>query len=183
MYNQYACIQMSRNGRKWILLLSLIALITTFICSWYWASWSIPNNPDQLVLYSINGSDYPKGKEPKTAEKFARYPLLGKVEITDAKVRRELMSVLRLGVAQHYGAVAKCFWPRHAIRIITNGRTIDYIICFECEQIIEKEGEKWRRIPTTDSARDYFNSVLQQHGIPLAPFHIDRVQKENEDAN
>ena len=28
-----------------------------------------------------------------------------------------------------------CFFPRHAIRAIHDGRTYDFVICFECVQV------------------------------------------------
>jgi hypothetical protein len=159
------------------LLLFLLAVLWIYLGWRYWDAWSIPLNPDQLTLYSIDGSDYSNGTEPKTSEKIGRFPVLGKVEITDPIVRKQIMSELRKGVIES-GSAALCFWPRHAIRIVTKGRSIDYIVCFECNQILVKEGARWKIILTSERARSYFNKVLEEAHIPLAPFHIDRVKKE-----
>lgn len=91
--------------------------------------------PEQLTLYSVDGRDFEPGQEPKVDEKFHGYPVLGKVEITETAKRREIAEALKDGMALSDGKMAKCFWPRHAIRTVTRGRTIDYVICFECYQV------------------------------------------------
>lgn len=167
-----------RRMKLLALLLFLLAGLGMYLSWRYWDAWSIPLNPDQLTLYSIDGSDYPKESEPKTSEKIGRFPVLGKVEVSDPIVREQILSELRQGIVES-GTAAKCFWPRHAIRIVTKGRSIDYIVCFECSQILVKEGARSKIILTSEHARSYFNKVLEEAHIRLAPFHIDRAKKES----
>lgn len=102
---------------------------------------------DQLILYSIDGRHFEPGEQPKTAEKLHAFPVLGKIEMTDAAECDELITALKNGVST--SNVARCFWPRHAIRVMKNGRTTDYVICFECLKLYVHDGNTRRVIPVT----------------------------------
>ena len=108
-----------------------------------------PVVPDQLTLYSIDGRDFPPGQKPKSDETFHDYPVLGKVDVKSAEARRVLMAALQDGLAQSDGTMAHCFWPRHALRIVEKGRTIDYVICFQCLQVMVFDGNSSETKPTT----------------------------------
>jgi hypothetical protein len=125
--------------------------------------------PEQLILYSIDGRDFRPGEEPKVEEKFHGYPVLGKVEITDADKRHEIATALKDGLAQSDGKMAKCFWPRHGIRVVEKGRTIEYVICFECYQLVAHEGDSQSVKPVTRDPQSVFDRHLTAAGIPLAP--------------
>jgi hypothetical protein len=125
--------------------------------------------PEQLILYSIDGRDFEPGQAPKADEKFHGYPVLGKVEITDAAKRKEIAGALKDGLARSDGKRAKCFWPRHAIRAVTKGRTIDYVICFQCLQLEAHDGDSKSVKPVTREPQSVFNKHLKEAGIPLAP--------------
>ncbi len=128
-----------------------------------------PDAPEQLTLYSIDGRHFEPGQEPKAAEKFHGYPVLGKVEITDVAKRKEIAGALKDGLAQSDGWMADCFRPRHAIRAVTNGRSIDYVICFECYQLEAHDGDSKSVKPVTREPQSVFNKHLKEAGIPLAP--------------
>jgi hypothetical protein len=126
----------------------------------------------QLTLYSIDGRDgrfVGPGEEPKTKEKFHGYPALGKIEIADADAREKIVSALKEAVAKSDGAVATCFFPRHGLRAIENGRTIDYVVCFQCTQMLIFDGDSRTEKPITRDPQPLFNNYLKQVGVPLAP--------------
>jgi hypothetical protein len=125
--------------------------------------------PEQLILYSIDGRDFRPGQEPKSEEKFHGYTALGKIEVTDEIKRSEIIVALKEGMARSDGMTAKCFWPRHAIRAVEKGRTIDYVICFECLQLEVHEGQSKSLIPVRWEPQAVFNRHLKEAGIPLAP--------------
>jgi len=125
--------------------------------------------PLQLTLYSIDGRDFKPGEEPQTAEKLYGYPVLGKVEITAADQRKLIFATLQEGMARSDGTMAMCFWPRHAIRTLENGRTVDYVICFKCLQLEMHAGDSTSTKPITRDPQPVFNKLLQTAGIPLAP--------------
>ncbi len=129
--------------------------------------------PEKLTLYSLDGREERPEGEVKTPSKesFHGYPVLGKTEISLPEQRRELLTALNEAIKQHEGKpMAKCFWPRHAIRAIENGKTIDYIICFECSRFREFLGDKQQReVPINPMAQPTFDTPLRDLGIPIAP--------------
>jgi hypothetical protein len=130
------------------------------------------NRPERLVLYSIDGGptrpDSVQTSEPPSKEKFHGYPVLGKVELTDADKLKEISDAIKSGLARSDGSMAACFWPRHAIRSVENGRTIDFVICFECSQLQIHQDNSVDVKPITRDPRAVLNKVLNESGIPLA---------------
>jgi hypothetical protein len=125
--------------------------------------------PEQLTLYSIDGREFEPGEAPKTEETFHGYPVLGKIVVTDPAKRAELMTALKKGLADGPEDVADCFWPRHAIQTVDKGRTVDYIICFECLQMEIHGKQVERAIATTIEPERLFNRHLRAASIPIAP--------------
>jgi len=104
--------------------------------------------PDQLILYSIDGRD-DAGKPGKDVELFHNYPVLGKIEIKEAAKRDEILAALKSGIDKSDGTVAKCFWPRHGIRVVEKGKTTDYVICFECVHLHQYTDVQRKTVPIT----------------------------------
>jgi hypothetical protein len=146
--------------------------------------------PTELFVYSIAGTFKP-GPLPKDLETFHDYPVLGKISITDENERKSIMSTVRDSFDGNDGKLTECFWPRHAVRAIDNGKITDYLICFECSRMEIYSGEskldksikptsllpglKERLIaaglpvPAVTSLQDDLNLRLTDGGIPLAP--------------
>lgn len=125
--------------------------------------------PDQLTLYSINGLVTARGKVPESEDEFHGFPVLGKVELIDAVKRQEIMAALKEGVTRSDGNMAKCFWPRHAIRAVEKGHMVDYVICFECFQMEVHEGSTMNLKPVTREPQSLFNKYLNEADVPLTP--------------
>ena len=124
--------------------------------------------PDQLILYSVDGRD-DAGKPGKDVELFHNYPVLGKIEIKEAAKRDEILAALKSGIDKSDGTVAKCFWPRHGIRVVEKGKTTDYVICFECLQLKKHQEKDVKTIPITREPQAVLNKILREANIPLAP--------------
>jgi hypothetical protein len=131
------------------------------------------NSPDQLTLYSIDGRDEDrrlKDLEVKSSETFHGYPVLGKVEVTDPDRRKQLIAALKDAHARRPTDGAKCFWPRHGIRAIEKGQTIEYVVCFECSRFEEfMGGKKLRHDLLNSDVQPTFDKPLTEAGIPIAP--------------
>jgi hypothetical protein len=162
--------------KRWLFLAAgvLFAIAALVACWWCWDAFAIPTEPEQLTLYSIDGREPRKPQAPEPPQRFYGHPVLGKVEVADAAQRREIMRSLRWGVAEHTPmTMAGCFWPRHAIRIVAGGRTIDYVICFECRQVEVRQGDSCCEvIGMTRSPQPLFNKVLHDAGVPIVPSAI-----------
>lgn len=126
--------------------------------------------PDRLTLYSIDGRDPPLRGNTQPSETFHKYPVLGKVEFVGPQQSREMVANLKKAVERGTEPMASCFWPRHAIRAVENGKTIEFILCFECSQFAEFiDGTKSPNRPIDSTMQPAFDNPLQAAGVPLAP--------------
>ncbi len=123
--------------------------------------------PSQVTVYAL---DYRKGDGREDAsglELFFGFAVIGKAEVTSAERRQEIADALNEMVAQKEKESAKCFNPRHGVRVVEGGRTTEYAICFQCGNYRVKSGGSERfgngRPP------DVFTEPLRDAGISLAP--------------
>src|SRR5262245_519369 len=126
---------------------------------------AILKNASQFELLSIGHG--PSMKNP--TEDFHGWPVIGKTTIKDSNTRNRLVAALEKGVEENKGDIMKCFNPRHGIRATHDGKSADFVICFECFQVmVYVAGEKGQRFLITDSPASVFNQTLQQANVPLA---------------
>lgn len=177
------------NPKKKLLLLT-IPILAAIIGS-YWLlpgvydnsklSASLPrdyqftlNQSSQFIMLSLfpmstleEGTDL----EFKNHEKFHNYPVLGKFQVKDQKLKEQLLAAFYKGVEDgDKEEAAACFNPRHGIRAQHNGKTVDLVICFECHQFEmypqRKRGYD-RYVPITNSPQDTFDRALRSANVPL----------------
>jgi hypothetical protein len=159
--------------RRWFSFQTLVVLVCLAIlllgsAVGYWCFTTVPPEQfDQFVLYSIDGRG--ESKPAPGVELFRGYPVLGKLEIQDLATQKRIMDALNDGMATSDGAVASCFWPRHAIHLVHKGRSTDYMICFQCLHLVIYRGERTSTEAITDAPQTMFNEYLTKAGIELAP--------------
>jgi hypothetical protein len=128
------------------------------------------DQPDRLLLYSIDGREGTKVNDRNTEGSFYGYPVLGKVEITDATTRKQLLDAIKDAIRRRPEMAAKCYWPRHGMRASINGKTVDYVICFECFRYEEfVDGVSIKRSVLNSDVEPIFSKPLVDAGIPIAP--------------
>lgn len=89
---------------------------------------AILEKADKYVLYSL------RAEKPKAGDETLHdWPIIRKTTVKSAAVRKELLGELDKLVAQ--GGGSRCFYPRHAIRASHDGKVVDLLICFECNNI------------------------------------------------
>jgi hypothetical protein len=126
---------------------------------------AILENASQFELLSIGHGPFPKNPP----EDFHGWPVIGKTTIKDPNTRNRLIAALEKGVEENKGDSMKCFNPRHGIRVARDGKTADFVICFECYQVmVYVAGEKEQRFLITASPAPVFNQTLQHSNVPLA---------------
>jgi len=128
------------------------------------------SRPEKLTLYSIDGTDDSEANRrarqaPGEAD-FAGYPVLGKMEITSQNDRNQLIAALQNAIAYPDGPPNKCFWPRHAVLAVENGKTFEIVICFQCRQYM-LNGRGFPLIGRR--AQPMLNDYLKKAGVPIAP--------------
>ncbi len=126
-------------------------------------------NAEQFELLSLD-PDY-HGKH-RLNEEFQGWRILGSITVKDAEVRNELVTALKKSAQESKGFIANCFNPRHGVRVSRDGKTNDFVICFECLHVEAFEnGKNDTGFPISDSAQStesLFNRVLMKQKIPLA---------------
>ncbi len=128
------------------------------------AARQVLEGPGELELLSL---------EPNAGEKekheFHKWKVLGKTTVEDSAIRDLLIFALKKGVEENEGRAASCFYPRHGIRITDGDEVHDFVICFQCSQIIWYiDGNQAGHFYTTDSPKSAFNPVLEDAKVPLA---------------
>lgn len=128
-----------------------------------------PPTPDELTLYAIDGLVNEPTAFVTDGKHFRGYEVLGKIEVSDLSTRQKIVKAIEDGIAESDGTVASCFWPRHGVHVVTNGRAVDYVICYECLQayIFSDEGNTGK--PTTSTHQAVLTEPLAAAGIKLAP--------------
>lgn len=124
---------------------------------------------DKITFYSIDGTDNPAKKKDPVAETFRGYPVLGKIELKDKKVREQVIQALHQGTQNNTEWFARCFWPRHALRAEKAGKSTDYVICFQCNWIKVMRNDKVEDIVTNKKPAEILNKILKDANIPIAP--------------
>jgi Aspartic acid proteinase inhibitor len=100
---------------------------------------------------------------------FHGWRVLGKTVVKDKKTREQLAAAVVMGVADNEGLAAACFNPRHGIRVTAAGKTVDFVICFECLQMQVFLGtDRSEDLLIAASPQALFDKVLHSAGVPLA---------------
>jgi hypothetical protein len=174
-------------GRKILLLMVVVVFSIWIVCQGtsnrlrlalagvpLKASYTL-KHADQFILYSLDPRrDLPLERVKTSAhlgEEFHSYRVLGKIEIAGANEREKLLndlfaSIPTLPVLSRY----MCFNPRHGIRVLLNGRIEEFLICFECHEMLifdSANGPKYTSIEFGRVRPPEFNRVLTIAGIKL----------------
>jgi hypothetical protein len=100
---------------------------------------------------------------------FHGWEVIGRTSIRDEDRRKKLVAALKTGVAENQGMGGACFRPRHGIRITEQGKTTDFIICFECYQVqVVVDGLQQKAVLVTRTPEPLFNDALKQAKLPLS---------------
>jgi hypothetical protein len=126
---------------------------------------AILEKADQFELFSLS----PDRPDEKPKDAFHDWRVLGKTTVKDAEARKKLVAAFKKGVAENEGVAAACFNPRHGLRVKHDGKTADFVICFECFQVQAFLGDKQAKgFLVADSPAATFNDVLKEAKVPLA---------------
>ena len=126
--------------------------------------------PDELTIYAIDGLVNEPTEFVTDDQLFRGYKVLGKTEISDPAARQQIVKAISDGISESDGTVASCFWPRHGVHVVTDGKAVDYVICYECLQVyVFSPGAGRHMQPTTDKHQAVLTDRLTAAGIQLAP--------------
>jgi hypothetical protein len=89
---------------------------------------AILNGGDSFMLLSLE----PLAVASASQDIFHGHAVLGRAEIHDAGQRRHLLQALYGGIANAEEKIARCWSPRHGLRVFRGNEVVDLVICFEC---------------------------------------------------
>src|SRR5438270_721857 len=119
--------------------------------------------PESVELLSLD----PKLLTEKPKDDFHGWKVLGRTTVKDDATRKKLAADLATAAESSEGLAAACFNPRHGLRVTRNGKTVDFVICFECWQVKVYEGDKADGFLITDTPQPAFDKVLRDAGVTL----------------
>jgi len=126
---------------------------------------AILDKADSFELYSLDPNFLKDVKDG-----FHGFKVLGKTEVKEADTRKALVAATVKGAAENKGEVARCFEPRHGIRLTRDKKTVDLVICFHCAQVrVYAHGAEKAtgEFLTTNSPQPTFDMVLRDAKVPL----------------
>ena len=119
------------------LIFSFLALVACL--SGCYSSKPIPVDADQAFqnatefeLFSLD--PFPSERIDRK-KNFRRWSVLGSTSVKNQETREKLITDFKAGIAEHRGRAAACFNPRHGVRVVHEGSTHEFVICFECFQV------------------------------------------------
>lgn len=106
-------------------------------------------------------------EEPAIGE-FHTWPVLGRTTLIDPHARQQVVAAIEKGLADSDGTARQCFYPHHGLHASCQGKTVDLVICYECNQLLVyiDRLETYRLTATT--SQPVLNAILKEAGVPLA---------------
>ncbi|QJX00690.1 hypothetical protein [Frigoriglobus tundricola] len=118
---------------------------------------------DALEVYSLGG-------QTTEVNGWHGAKVLGQTKVKSAADLTSMTAALKKGVADGDGG-ARCFIPRHGVRVAHAGKTYDFLICFECHwvYVFTDNSDKPLVLMIADAPQKAFNKLLTDAAVPLAP--------------
>jgi hypothetical protein len=136
---------------------------------------SFASDPDELVLFSMDGNDHGWDPGMVTGERnqrirFYDFPVLGYTRIIDPAVCRAVVAAVKKSMRFAPPQGARCFNPRHVLRVSEGEETVDLVICYECGLYhCYRNGQKERGGTILGDSQPLLDKILTDAGIRLAP--------------
>jgi hypothetical protein len=106
--------------------------------------------PETLEIYAVRGSMDLGGMPPPGSDVFHDNLVIDKAPVPDASQRARIGAAATAGLDPST-PVAACFHPRHAMRAVREGTTVDLVICFECHSVqVFVNDKQTDTVPTRD---------------------------------
>jgi hypothetical protein len=161
--------------RKCLLFGASVVVVGFAAFTWHRARGVVvPDAPAEVTLFSIDGMSQrnPLDRDkPPDKELLYEFPVLGRVSITDPELQRRVVTAVKQDLDSSNGERYLCFYPRHVLRVVEGGRTIDLVICFQCNDYhvyVDGKPAKARTRSVDKNSQELLNKILTDAGIPLA---------------
>jgi hypothetical protein len=132
---------------------------------------AVVEDADEVWLYALDPRPVPEDQRAALAdaETFGDERVLGKARLTDPAERRRLGEGLYRALIAD-GPAAACFIPRHGARFVKGDAWVEFVVCFECNQMhVTASGSEKRGGSASRVAEPALDALLKAHGLPKAP--------------
>jgi hypothetical protein len=152
------------------------AAVTLFLALFiFLANYPVRNDPlpatfqrilaqaDRAVLFSLEPQTPPNA--PGT--RLHNFEILGQTTLDPVETHvaaSEFESATNKSSADFY----QCFDPRHALRIVSNGHTYDFLLCYSCHSLEVYQDDKMVTGANAEGSPVLLNELLRKHHIPLS---------------
>jgi hypothetical protein len=103
-------------------------------------------------------------------QRFHGFEVLGRTTVTDEATRTQALDLIGRACRENDGMIAACFSPRHGVRAVHGGRTVDLVICFECYSLhVYADGALAQYGDLARSQEPELSALYRAAGLPIAP--------------
>ncbi|MEZ6018150.1 MAG: hypothetical protein R3F49_23800 [Planctomycetota bacterium] len=101
---------------------------------------------------------------------FHGYRVLGRALVSDVATRTQLLDAIGRACRENDGRSAACFAPRHGVRAITEGHTVDLLICFQCLSMrVYADGVSRDSGDLASTQEPEVSGIFRAQGLSIAP--------------
>ena len=119
-----------------------------------------------VTIFSLEPAARETGKDC-TGLCYFGWPVLGQTSVTRATAKTIRNDLSVWVAAPEPKAIQLCFNPRHGVRLIANGHTYDFVVCFECAQ-----AEVFKDSAAEPLAHFYYNANQKGWDVVLSAAHV-----------
>ncbi len=126
-----------------------------------------------MELVSLDPTRLPPDAAAPVHGTFHGYRVTGRAALPDAGQRKALAELVLRGIRESDGSQAKCFEPRHGIRVEQDAKVLDLVICYECLSIeafgnIFVGGTEPQTVLTSPAVEPAVTSAFNKAGLTIA---------------
>jgi hypothetical protein len=125
--------------------------------------------PGRVVIYAIDGTEKNDAQYGPETPRFRGFPILGQVAVVDPETQREIVRLIAESLADENRTQMKCFWPRHAVTIDVEGKTTDYVLCFQCRNAVVYSPDRGPYVTVGKASEPLLTKLLTDAGVAIAP--------------
>jgi hypothetical protein len=123
-------------------------------------------HPDTSVLYSLE-PEMPPWEHKSDPHLYGKY-ILGQLPLSADQAQTAANAFKSAIAPKRFEGGALCFNPRHALRVSSNGHMYDFLLCYECFQlVVGRDGKELVWLDASGSP-DVLNSLLTAAQIPIS---------------
>ncbi|HEX8833695.1 MAG TPA: hypothetical protein VF719_05815 [Abditibacteriaceae bacterium] len=115
----------------------------------------------RITVYALD----PHSEGYKGKNSFHGYKVLDSARLT-RRLRKELRTAFYENVKRE-GVAALCFFPHHGLRAQRGGKTLDFVICFGCAQLVTHYSGQESGVIFSRYQTSRFNAIYKKSGVTI----------------